>query len=250
MNFLAKTRIKPPLRYLLTVAVLSASLVSAVIFLQANQAPAEPSYEGKLLSEWIDELIARDKEYLGLIDSEQAKAIRKIGSNALPWLLHEIRAGYGPWKLDHKVNRLLEKQSFTGFRFSDAMTRKKRAICGFRSLGPLAASAIPDLLSLAEVQTDWVTSALAGIGTPAIPALRKCVTNTLVFNTARGPIVPLPRSTLAAVGNGYRYRRLTLDEVRSFLPEAHAWLKSPLRPTNVFFSTADAFVNDFGQPIP
>jgi hypothetical protein len=51
----------------------------------------EPVYQGKRLSAWVDEVAALD--HLAEIvnsNSPQVKAVRDIGTNAIPWLVSEL----------------------------------------------------------------------------------------------------------------------------------------------------------------
>jgi hypothetical protein len=138
--------------------------------------PHQPTYEGKELSTWLDELAALDYTKQWDPQTKPAQAVRAIGTNAIPWLLSELQAhGY---RIEWQLNQLLAKQALITFRFPDVNTRLRRATLGFKALGELGQPAIPDLLKLVESNPGFVPAALAAIGPPAVPALRQCLTNT------------------------------------------------------------------------
>ena len=133
----------------------------------------EPSYKQKPLSYWLDDY---DKEsslrYFILfgqfapLTTEQTNAVLYIGANAVPWLVKRISL----------PDQLSERGT----------------IQAFRVLGPLARSAIPNLVQLVTNQPDEFGSgnsvriiapyypilALGGIGKDALPALLEILTNS------------------------------------------------------------------------
>lgn len=127
----------------------------------------EPLYEGKPISAWTDELLTLS--HIGkATDKRRAavRAIRSIGTNALPWLLAEMR----------QVPSLGEETNCAS-QPDDRHLHQARARFGFWALGEAGAPAIPQLLQLLEKKPKAVPSALAGIGAPALPALEFCLTN-------------------------------------------------------------------------
>src|SRR6185503_8508223 len=163
----------PRRRSLVAVGVTLVVAAAAVIGLTSG--PDNPEYNGKNLSTWLDELSALGHPKDTDPTTEQAKAIRAIGTNGIPWLLHDL--GTKGNELYWRCNQVLKKQGIIKYRFPEAHDRLRRACLGFHALGESAASAIPDLLKLVEVQPGYVPSALAGVGRPAIPALQQCLTN-------------------------------------------------------------------------
>jgi HEAT repeat protein len=140
--------------------------------------PREPSYNGKTLTEWIDDLDS--KESLGR--EEAAEAIHHIGTNALPRLLVMIRDGEpgtfqrilaklppreAKWLRYDPVGALLEREG-----------REMLALKGIRILGSSAAPAVPALIKLmdggdVEVQpvAIWCLAGLGAAASPAVPSL-------------------------------------------------------------------------------
>src|SRR6266481_1691101 len=94
-------------RSLIVAGFLVAVFICGVVW--KTSSPNEPTYSGKRLSVWLDELCALD--YPKEFDSRtpEVQAVRAIGTNAIPWLLKEFRGGGAAWR--GKLNLLLEKQS-------------------------------------------------------------------------------------------------------------------------------------------
>jgi hypothetical protein len=78
--------------------------------------PSEPVYEGKRLSEWVVEVTALDRfDTIVNVDSASLRAMQAIGTNAIPWLLSEIKK---PPPLRWQLNRILGKQQVIKHRFA------------------------------------------------------------------------------------------------------------------------------------
>ena len=58
--------------------------------------PREPVYQGKRLSEWLADF---NRAGRGQIDQAAERAIRQIGTNALPFLLTDLSTLDSPYKL-------------------------------------------------------------------------------------------------------------------------------------------------------
>jgi hypothetical protein len=229
----------PQRRWLVLGALLTVVLVG-VIFLALRQ--REPTYNGKELSKWLNELAALDHSKRWDVHTEQAQAVRAIGTNALPWLLTELQADGSRW--EYELNQLLAKQSLVKYRFPDVNARLTRATLGFHALGELGQPAIPDLLKLVERKPGFVPDALAAIGSAAVPALRQCLTNTHSYTTSAGPISPIPGNTIGAVYNAIHAGRLTTSEAGSLLPAIRDWAESTNRSAAQYNYAAD-FLRDF-----
>src|SRR5262249_33123602 len=79
--------------------------------------PHEPGYGGKPLSVWLDELAAMD--YAHRVDprTAQVRALRSIGTDAIPWLLSELQG-----KRDRRrtrINRLFSQQKVIKYRIPE-----------------------------------------------------------------------------------------------------------------------------------
>jgi len=115
--------------------------------------PHEPKFEGKPLSAWVMMLHPsgrgydpKDFEEQSRIHERGVEAVRAIGTNALPFLLQEVLVRDRPLK--RAFMRLVERQSFIGFRWASAEDRRLRAVSGFEALRPVGVSAVPALLDL------------------------------------------------------------------------------------------------------
>ena len=95
--------------------------------------PAEPSYQGKTLSQWFDQ----DR----LRSDEQAQAIRAMGVKTVPFLLDRLEARNSPLKM--KFYEWTRSSKFDDSRATGE--QHDQALFGFSALGPIAKPAIPKL---------------------------------------------------------------------------------------------------------
>jgi HEAT repeat protein len=149
--------------------LLCAILVAASIFCPKRIFCAEdPSYKEKPLSVWMGEL--RNKQSQEIRNQAQ-DAIRQIGTNALPFLLEEMR-----------VLGVLWKNDITNFYATPAMVNRQMSVLlTFDILGPWAKSAIPELRNRINdngLVADFVAHALIQID-PKVAAetLTEALTN-------------------------------------------------------------------------
>ncbi len=207
--------------------------------------PSEPSHEGKRLSVWLDELCQFDFFQQPIEGAEQIKAIRVIGTNAIPWLLREYRQEGNDWRW--KLNQVLEKQPVLKYRFRNANDRFLRATTGFRALGGVAEPAIPELLAMVEVNPAYVTGALAGIGRPAVPALHQCLANTRLYTNSLGVYAFIPGSTITDIFNATSRGLFPKSDTVSFLPVIQAWAR---QTTNTVAQTKAQYFLDNYHALP
>jgi hypothetical protein len=209
------------------VLFLLVSIVVAFVCARSWQAlpPEEPVYSGKRLSAWLDELCALGFDELANPMTPPALAVRVIGTNAIPWLLSDITKRGNSFAVS--VNYwVLERQSLTKYRFQDGSERWRRAGSGFWALGPAAEPAIPDLMRLLEDRTDVVTFALSGIGTPALPALQRCLNKAQALACSDGSRVVIPGMAIGDIYNAMTAGRISKKEAVTFLPAIRAWAQS------------------------
>ncbi|MCL5099004.1 MAG: HEAT repeat domain-containing protein [Candidatus Omnitrophica bacterium] len=160
-------------RLIITGAVLALVLVLAEL-LAHFLGPGEPVYQGKQLSDWLQDLCHGQSAQL----RDQAKnAIRQIGTNAIPTLLDMVRARDSRLKL--KFMQWTSRQSMVRFRFQPAMVLHTEAVTAFSVLGP---AAIPAIEPLAEIlghsETAFTAAnALAQLGSNSVPILVQALTN-------------------------------------------------------------------------
>jgi hypothetical protein len=207
-------------------------VVTIAVILVANRGPVEPAHGGKKLSAWLDELNAMNFPGQFDPDTKPAQAVRAIGTNALPWLIHEM--GRKGSTVNWRLNQLLARQNIVKYRLLDHDNRLRRACMGFAGLGPIAQPAIPDLMKLLAVNPGYVPSALADIGPPAIPALHQCLTNYYSLNGPVGRLVPIPNNTIAAIFNTIQGGRLSKSNAALFLPAVKAWSQSTNRNPAIY----------------
>lgn len=106
--------------------------------------PPEPEYQGRTLTEWLKALNAANKGSAELKESEVA--IRAIGTNGFPLLLH-MMAEYDSSRLD-AINVWLDGRSSGKWRLPVAEDRRASAIKGFGVLHETGEFAVPGLLAL------------------------------------------------------------------------------------------------------
>ena len=112
--------------------------------------PREPVYEGKRLSEWIEDAHPTLRYTTGMeLSKEQEaalQAIHAIGTNALPWLMYEYTRPLSKWRLTY--NRWADRRTKWKFRFDAGQSRIGRATSGLELLGSDIAPALPELAGL------------------------------------------------------------------------------------------------------
>jgi hypothetical protein len=208
--------------------------------------PSEPTYDGMRLSAWLDDLSKLDSvQQRSKGAQKQIKAIRAIGTNAIPFLLGEYRQKGDAWKW--RVNQLLNKQHFIKARFPDPNVRLRRATFGFRALGEIGEPAIPDLLSLVEATPGYVPGALAAIGRPAIPALQRCLTNMTPYTNSMGTYAIIPGNTVSEIFNATSLGPFSKADVGVFLPQIRAWSR---QTTNTQAQSKAQFFLDHYDALP
>ena len=142
---------------------------------------AQPRYHGRSLAQWTEAVIKsqfRDQ----VANAEVQAAVQSIGTNALPFLLDEIRLEPSLLrkKLEGYVSRLprpINTNTFLRSLVSDKSDhRSALAVQGFRILDEAAAPAIPRLTEIMnDTNHDFAakraTMALGWFGAPAVPLL-------------------------------------------------------------------------------
>ena len=184
--------------------------------------PGEPDYEGKKLSAWLDELQALTQAEQASLRTPQVRAVRAIGTNAIPWLLKEIERHPNGAAWRWRVNQVLNKQSLISYRVPFP-NHQNRAEIGFRALGELGEPAIPVILAFVVKHPHYVPM-LAAIGPPAIPALQNCLTNSALSTNTVGIVGNLlPANTISAVFHAGTVGSLTFPDILILVPSFKAW---------------------------
>jgi HEAT repeat protein len=175
-------------------------VVAVVMFMVLAAHPREPVYQGKSLSEWL--ALGRTGEHREVAQ----EAIRRMGTNTLPFLKAKLRAHDS--RLKQKVMDFAAKQSLIKFSFTPAMLLNCEAALGCQALGPVAEPAIPDLIAL--LGSDWTGYAgwaLAGVGPASVQPLAMALasTNQMIRTQAMQALTriypPLPAVTKVATQN-------------------------------------------------
>lgn len=156
--------------------VLAAALVAVTYFTFRTQ---EPRLDGQPLSFWL-----REAELINdpLSPRNQAatRAVRQIGSAAVPALLRMLQTPDSQWKSE--AVDWLQENAEVDLSGSLGGVRARRAVLGFRLLGRTAAAAVPKLARLATSPdprtSTWALLALGEIGGPEVlPTLVAVLTN-------------------------------------------------------------------------
>jgi hypothetical protein len=151
----------------------------------------EPSYNGRSLSFWLAQYSGNGRSVVSYAEAAESEvAVKAIGTNALPFLVKWLRyepGGMRRWR-DQAATKLPTKIFYSRFVQehvieSSADRQAQNAGSGFRILGPAAAPAIPDLISLTKIpNSDFAATrsiyALRQIGEPALPALAALISNS------------------------------------------------------------------------
>ena len=191
--------------------------VVALFFLRTS----EPSYAGVSLGVWCEKIHDSHKN-----QAEAIKAVHNIGSNAVPWLLHEMRSSERT--LGSRANALLARQSIVKWRFEKPSTSWSRAMCGFVALGGEGRKAIPELESMVTEENPrclMATMSLAGIGHEAVPLLCRHLTNDSM-HVASAVAASIPKAAF--------FGRLNDDDLNVLLTA----LRDQSKWTNDFMSEA------------
>ena len=156
--------------------LLALAVVAAGMFLLWSRGPKEPAYQGKRLSQWIEEASRS-----GSNSNEQAaarKAIGTLGTNALPWLMSEFKRP--PPKLRNKFYGWVARNTRWDFRSRRDEQRIRLASHGIYLLGSNAAPALPMLSTyLADPERGMrAANAMAGAGELSLPYVLRAVSST------------------------------------------------------------------------
>jgi hypothetical protein len=156
-----------------------AALCGAIWFILGGYvSPGEPVWQGKKLSQWLIECKSDDPH--DLTESAQ-KAIRAMGTNALPYLLTMVgntdssaKLHLRAWAGKGSIFRPIIRQ-WTPTHYVSRIS----ASAGFEALGKEAAPAASELIKLLnDEQTSYPAAlALSAIGQPAVPLLVQTLTN-------------------------------------------------------------------------
>jgi HEAT repeat protein len=159
-------------------AVLLVALAGGVVWMLFR--PAEPAYQGKSVSAWLN-------EFNGVpVDTTQAAfvAFREMGTNAIPALLRVVQS------YDSPFNRMIlepdRMQTLVHFplvekwhqRASERSQQRWAATFALYAMGTNAKPALPALTNLLfHTNTQFFSGALAGMGPEGLSAMIAALTN-------------------------------------------------------------------------
>jgi HEAT repeat protein len=129
-------------RYLLIILFVAVAGIVAWLLLRPDP---EPMYEGRPLSYWCYRY-KRHSSPDSKLQKQTETAIRTIGTNAIPTLLHWLKASDSKFKLE--IMDLAQKQNLVHVNFSDNSIQRVEAANGFECLGPIGKSAVPALVEI------------------------------------------------------------------------------------------------------
>jgi hypothetical protein len=168
---------------LLLVAILGA-LAWAVL----QRPEPEPVYKGKPLSYWLDGFggggNSGSSATLAPTYNEAHTALGQVGTNAIPFLLRQLRKGNSVLK--EKCYSLLQRQQFIKIQLTPPYRHSMQAFFGLSELREKAGSAVPQLIAIYDrhadiVQREIITAVLASLGPAAkeaVPVLLRGLTDT------------------------------------------------------------------------
>ena len=137
----------------------------------------EPSYQGRTLSQWLEDLDSPS----AVTNVQTITAFRRMGAKAAVRLVPRLEASDSAFRV--RAVELARKQTFVEVRFTPASVRWQRAEKGFEIMGEHAVAAAPGLVSLLVRRgaqppeymgdsADRAAGALAHLGDRVIPYLR------------------------------------------------------------------------------
>lgn len=187
------------------------AIVLLVAFFAVLVGPRIPNYRGKNLYAWEVELRKAQQNYS---DPERWKkiesattAIRAIGTNALPFIMADIRARA---TIKDRVNNwLAPRVQFLKLQPRKVEDRWGRAISGLEALGSVAKPCLPDLIALTHKRVGYTEDALMAIGPDALPAF----TNLLINSK-----YPQTGNLIGAMANSVYSQRIKPEEAAVTLP--------------------------------
>jgi HEAT repeat protein len=154
--------------------LLMITLLSSVVILMLGISRREPAADGRSVTHWLENLEDYDSDE----PNAAAIALRKIGTNALPWMVQEMKREKS--KTRRWIESQIKRQSLVKFRFADEDAHRNHAATAFEILGDVAAPAIPELIRLLEAEhaDPWVQQALVYIGPASIGPLTNALTSS------------------------------------------------------------------------
>ena len=155
------------------ILLLALAVGVAAVAILWPRGPREPVYEGKRLSEWLEDchgrMVDEDDKGVSPRRDKAVKSIRAMGTNALPWLMAEFTKSPSKWRLN--FNRWSGRHTRGRFQLDDGSARMVRAVAGLQLLGSDIAPALPELARWLgdPEQGSWAAQAMEAGGAQALP---------------------------------------------------------------------------------
>jgi len=161
------------------VVCLSTVLCVTVAYLSTRFPQNEPSYAGRPLSSWLQDLDG----WNGSSNAPPGTALRHFGSDAVPHLLSLLREKDNPIML--KIQKVIRRQSIIRFEITPAHVYHRRAQYAFYFLGDRASSTSESLVNCAG-EGDQALAALCALDwfTGGARDLDGCVADTANISDA------------------------------------------------------------------
>ena len=197
-------------------------LVGLVWFL-VNQVPREPVYRGKALTLWLRTYASSSSSGRHSREWNEADdAVRHIGTNCIPVLLHMIREKNS--KLTLRLVALAQKQRLIKIHFVPAAEQNVEASRAFIVLGDMAKDAVPALVKMCDedISTDSqsaIEDALAWIGPAAKPAI------PLFLRAATNSNLRVRANALWALGEIHAEPQLCVPQLIHALGDSNDWAR-------------------------
>jgi hypothetical protein len=192
------------------IVVVGGCLVAAVLIFTVWPGEREPEYQGKKLSEWLDDYwpgrghlisIPPDWERNRL---EAEVAVRRIGTNGLPWMVEWLRNADRP-SLTDRVRRIygMLPEGIRSQSVDEYLDKRGRLGCGYAGYNGVvilamdghvdAGAALPEVRRIAQDTNSPYASYMAGLAVGVIMSFEYSAEEEA--NTARGTVKRRERDT-------------------------------------------------------
>jgi len=169
-------------RRAIVVGLLLVAFFAGAVLVAIRQ-PAEPVWQGRKLSDWMERHTPSSEANppYGSPGWHLAdKAIKEIGTNGIPTLLRMAAATEND--LRARLRQLARKQRFVSVKYRHASELNREAEYAFELLGTNAAAAVPGLIKIYQQARSfdsqmYAALSLGNIGKPAEPALPVLISN-------------------------------------------------------------------------
>ena len=202
------------------VGLLCVSLFAGAVLFALRQ-PSEPVWQGRTLSEWMEQHTpssGANPPYGSPGWHVADKAIKEIGTNGIPTLLRMVAATEDD--LRPRLRRLAKKQRFIPIKYRHASELNREAEYAFELLGTNAASAVPGLIRIYQQARSfdsqmYAALSLGHLGKTAESALPALISNFTHTNDQ------VRFYAASAVANIRANPHLVVPALRSMLKDSH-----------------------------